>query len=113
MTSDATSVYVSRFYEMDPQFEDVIFGADLRDGMVVLLEDHLLRGELDRMDEKYEMARVREANRWCTVTRLTRSGPLVRFIGLYGDDTKLVRSYHADYAWIVKKDSLAAAGGAA
>jgi hypothetical protein len=116
--SAPTGIYVDRFYEMDPEFDDLIFGTELRDGMVVLIEDSLLRGDPERafrgdtpLGEKYEIARCREANRWCTVTRLSlapRAGyePLVRFIGEYADGTKAIRQYSSDYAWLVKRASL-------
>ena len=42
-------MYVDRFYEMDPEFDDLIFGSDLREGMVVLLEDSMFRGDPELM----------------------------------------------------------------
>lgn len=113
MTEEATSLFVDRFYEMDPQFEDVIFGSDLRNGMVVLVADLTMRGNPERMScDRYEMARCKEANRWCTVTNLhisprSESEPLARFIGEYGDGTKRARSYSTHWAWIVKRESIA------
>lgn len=108
MTESGTnSVYVDRFYEMSPEFEDIIYGSELADGQIVLLEDTLLRGDPERAffdsASRYELARVREVNRWCTVTRLQRHGDLVTFIAEYADGTKMVRTYHGGYAWLVKK----------
>ena len=107
------SLYVSRFYEMDPTFDDLVAGPDLRDGMVVLIEDHLMRGDVDRATgssdqhaASYEMARVRENNRWCTVTRLTHRGELVHFVGEYADGTKAPRTYNEAYYWLVKRASM-------
>jgi hypothetical protein len=103
-------LYVERHYEMDPKFEDVIYGWDLRDGMVVLIEDALMRGDPARMHEPHEGRRVRECNAWCRVEQLRATpgpqDPLVSFMGVYGDGVKRPRTYAASYAWIVKKDSL-------
>src|SRR5690348_203673 len=108
-----TSLYVDRFYEMKPGFEDLRFGTDLRNGMIVLLADHLLRGDPERMNENgYEAQRVKTVNAWCTVSELNvipRFGsPLIRFVGLYADGVKRIRTYDASYAWIVKLDSIEA-----
>ncbi len=106
------SLYVDRFYVMDPEFDDVLFsGAELREGMVVLLEDPLMRGDLDRQDV-YSRNRRDECNRWCVVERLEVrprpefGSPLVRFLARYPDGTKRLRSYDASYGWIVKKGSM-------
>ena len=114
METDAQAPFVSKFYEMDPEFDDLLpSGLYLRDGMVVLLEDHLLRGDEDRADSKWELARLREVNRWCEVSHVVvtprhgdASGPLVEFIGTYPDGTKRKRAYAASYAWLVRKFSV-------
>jgi hypothetical protein len=115
MSEPTVGVYVDRFYEMDPQFEDVIYGTDLREGMFVLLESTTMRGDPERAfgDDtyaKYEFARVREVNRWCQVTMLEfvpRSGyePLVKFMAIYADGTKKPRTYSSHWAWIVKREA--------
>ncbi len=116
MSAEQTSLYVDRFYEMDPEFDDILFsGAEVREGMVVLLEDCLLRADLSR-DDIYNADRARECNRWCTVERVEVkprpdcSSALLRFLARYGDGTKRLRSYDISYAWIVKKDSIGADG---
>jgi len=106
-----SSVFVDRFYEMDPEFEDLLSGRDLKDGMVVLIEDYMLRGDPEHLgsDNRYEQARIRETNRWCTVTnvRLTYGQyPCVTFFAVYADGTKRKRMYAQEYAWIVKLDSI-------
>jgi len=106
-------LFVDRDYVMNPEFDEVLFsGTDLRVGMVVLIEDALMReGSFDR--SSYSEARRREANRWCTVERIeVRPRPehgsaLVKFLAAYADGTKCLRSYDASYGWLVKKDSVA------
>lgn len=102
------NLYVSRHYVMDPEHEDLLWsGADLRVGMVVLIEDELLRGDPGSSDD-YNKSRADEANRWCTVERieLSNSGQLVTFLATYGDGTKRKRAYAASYAWLVKLASM-------
>lgn len=116
------TVFVDKFYEMDPQFEDLIpEGTQLRDGMIVLLEDSTLRSDPDALLSKYDEERMREVNRWCTVSELTvrrrfdrnemgdvidEASPLISFIAIYADGTKKKRTYDASYAWIVKLESI-------
>lgn len=118
-----SSLFVEKFYEMDPQFEDLLpNGTHLKDGMVVLLEDSLHRADPSRINENpYEAEKARAVNRWATVShveviqRWERNdhgeviggySPLVTFVATYGDGTKKKRSYDASFAWIVKLDSL-------
>ncbi|QCB93334.1 hypothetical protein [Cellulomonas shaoxiangyii] len=105
--------YVDRFYEMDPQHDDLIRGSGLADGMVVLIEDHLFRADPDRIStgddwSRYEQHKARENNRWCTVSELHRYRDLVEFVGLYADGTKVPRRYNESFYWLVKKASLEA-----
>ena len=113
--NDAESMYVSKWYVMDPQFEDLVFGDDLREGMIVLLEDSMFRTDLAHIVSGYDQDRADECNRWCEVTQLRvisrtdehgrPSSPLIRFIGRYGDGTKRVRQFDASFAWVVKLGS--------
>lgn len=125
MTTENPTMFVDKFYQMDPAFEDLLpDGTFLKDGMVVLIEDSLSRVEMDRAindDRGYDMSRARENNRWCTVSHVQfRSHPqidyesgrsiglnhLVSFVATYGDGTKTKRTYNVSYSWIVKKDSI-------
>ena len=117
----STSLFVSKFYEMDPQFEDLLAnGKDLKDGMIILLEDSMFRGDPDSTSP-YEQEKVREINRWCTVSQVNiqrrfdtdelgrviqEASPLVSFVATYGDGVKKKRSYDSSYAWIVKLESM-------
>lgn len=109
-----SGLYVDKFYEMDPAFEDLIPGLELRDGMIVLLEDHMMRGDIAHRESPYDISRLKEINQWCEVSgvAVVQRGhdcgysPLVKFLGLYPDGVKRPRTYDASYYWIVKKASL-------
>ena len=122
-----TALFVDKFYEMNPETDDLLAeGTELENGMIVLLEDSLMREDPERVDStalgtRYQQERLREVNRWCEVMNfkvqrrfehddmgsvLTEVDPLVEFVALYSDGTKKKRRYAASYAWIVKKDSI-------
>ena len=96
---------VPMHYTMDPETEDVIFGDEIKIGMVVLRQD----GKLDltmaeRFDELYD---VKIFNRWCTVVDEVRvSNGLVVFKAQYEDGMKVIRESGEHFGWIVKKDSI-------
>ena len=113
-------MFVPRDYIMDPVHEDLLFeGADLREGMIVLIESSLIKENPERVDE-WSRKRVMENNRWCTVLRVnvrerfdhddyghaTRTSPLVEMLCEYPDGVKAKRSFDNSYAWIVKRDSI-------
>jgi hypothetical protein len=116
-------IYMDKHYAMNPEFDDLLpEGTDLKDGMIVLLEDSMMRGDVDRATrDKYEFERVSEVNQWCTVSNikitqrwerddmgrvLSEGSPLVSFIATYPDGVKRKRTYDASYAWLVKKASI-------
>lgn len=104
------SLYVDKWYTANAEFEDIVFGDELREGMFVLLEDDLMRQNLDAMHSSYDTARADTMNRWCEVTQLRTiprpemTSPLIRFVARYADGTMKVRNYDAGYAWIVKRE---------
>lgn len=104
------STITGRFYTMNPATEDVIRGSKLEEGMVVLIEDSILKGDPERAFKNdpsgFGTKRVLEVNRWCKVTDLEVENDIVSFIGLYHDGTKQERRYNQSYCWIVKRDSL-------
>lgn len=122
MNEQTSSIFVDKFYEMDPEFEDLLsHGKHLQNGMIVLLEDSLMREETTSRND-YAAERMREVNRWCEVSQLeiirrydyddqmgsviAESAPLISFIAIYSDGTKKKRRYDSSYAWIVKLDSV-------
>ena len=92
-------------YVMDPAMEDLIRGSELEEGMVVLVEDHLVRGDPEDLKmvslHKSNVRRIFETSRWCMVTKLEQ-GNVMSFIGVYGDGTKIHRQYSDRYCWFVK-----------
>ena len=98
-----SEVFVDRFYEMNPESEDLISGDQLQNGLVVLIEDSMVREDPERADTSaYSMKRLRENNQWCRVTSLRLHGDLVSFIGVYEDGVKRPRTFNQSYYWIVK-----------
>lgn len=115
MTDDTTqiiipSAFVSAHYINDPETEDLIYGDKLKNGMIVLIGDNIMRGDPDREDlNPYEESKIRERNRWALVESLRPSGPyseIVNFIAVYADGTKIPRTYNQSHAWYVKKSSM-------
>lgn len=122
--NDAQSIFVDKFYEMNVEDDELLSTGDkLRNGMVVLLEDSMMRGDpnQDRELSGYDLERLREVNRWCVVSdiEVTRrwqeddmgrvigeTSPLISFVATYPDGTKKKRRYDSSYAWFVKKFSM-------
>lgn len=104
------SEIVSKFYETDPQTDDLLpDGEHLKDGMVVLIESRMLREYVSNSDEvvrPYRQDRIKENNRWAAVSHLVYHGDIVSFIATYADGTKRKRTYACGYAWVVKLDSV-------
>lgn len=104
------SEIVSKFYEMDPQTDDLLpNGWRLKNGMVVLSEARLLREDVDKLSEDsslYWWDKAKERNRWATVSDLSYQGDIVSFVATYADGTKRQRMYSCGYAWLVKLDSI-------
>ena len=112
-------IFVDKFYQMDPQFEDLLpTGYELKDGMMVLIEESLIRETTQKYGEAgyemYQLDRLRENNRWCTVSHIDidtyydegSKRSIVTFIATYPDGTKRKRRYSTSYAWIVKLDTI-------
>jgi hypothetical protein len=105
--------HVGKTHKMNPSTEDVLFGGQLRDGMIVLIHDSSFLGEGPESGEwshPYEEERYLTNNRWCRVTnflpKLSHDPDIISFIGVYEDGTKQARSYHKSFAWYVKKGCL-------
>lgn len=106
------SEFVDKYYEMDPETEDVLDNGTLVvDGMKVLIESPDSRAEIyDGMDSS-EISQARKQNRWATVEHAKvenqkYNGPMLSFIAVYDDGVKRQRTRTVNHAWIVKKDSI-------
>lgn len=103
---------MEQFYEMDPETEDLIFGSQLENGMVVLVNDFFLSridpNKVEDLDSLniHDRARLLTDSQWCRVSSLFNEGDITYFIGIYSDGVKRNRSYHKTFAWIVKKESM-------
>ncbi len=106
------SAFVDRYYEMDPETEDVLDnGTLIVDGMKVLVEDPTYRVDIEKHLSTAEVVRARMRNRWATVEGskvFVDAGekPLLTFVGVYEDGVKRKWSIPTSYAWIVKTDSI-------
>lgn len=100
----------SKFYVMDPLTEVVIFdGTELVEGMVVLIDRTDSREDLPENLDTMKPAQLDTArwnNRWCRVSRIDIRDHNVSFFATYADHTVKKRIVRADYAWLVKIDSL-------
>lgn len=99
--------FVPKFYRMNPKTDDLIpNGKYLMNGMRVLVDSSKQRMNRDSELSDWQEDRALEVNRWCTVGALEMIGDSVRFIGVYDDGSKRMRSYTVDQAWLVKIDSV-------
>lgn len=101
-------IFTPRVHAMDPEFEDVVFGTDLQNGMIVLLQDSLMKGDPEYIANDYDKERLMKCNRWCEVTQFriinrNDDAPLIKFMGVYSDGTKYPRTYDSNYTWVIKK----------
>jgi hypothetical protein len=109
----------SKGYIMDPRDTDLIRGRELEDGMIVLLEDAVMRDEPECPPESpevphtcgYRCQRALKVSRWCKVSKLEKKrnygdNPLVSFVGEYADGSKASHTYNISYFWYVKLDSI-------
>lgn len=97
---------VPKFRQMDPETEDLLPGGNyLANGMRVLFANPDERGRPEDLED-WARDRALERNRWCTVTNLKIKGHSVKFVAVYDDGTKRVRSTAIQDSWLVKKDSI-------
>lgn len=98
-------------YMMNPWTEDLVYGDELRDGDTVLIESGIVRYSIPKNwaeVNEYERVKILENARWCVITKLRRtpgygdSNSTLNFIGVYGDGTKMSRSFSETYAWFRK-----------
>lgn len=107
----------SKGYTMDPRDTDLIRGKELEDGMIVLLEDSMMREEptcTDNAEHKCgsRCHRAFKTSRWCKVSKLEKRMravgelALLSFVGEYADGSKSSHTYNVSYFWYVKLDSI-------
>ena len=98
-------------YVMDPETEDLVYGDELREGDIVLIESGLIRLSIPKNwadVHEYDRLKTLENSRWCVITKLRRPtgyedhNTILNFIGVYEDGTKMSRSFSGTYAWFRK-----------
>lgn len=106
-----TNDFVEQFFEMDPATDDLIFdGTNLRNGMVVLIEDDSLRravSDISSLRDR-DRAQVLRYQRWAKVSCVSIDMQTTRFIATYADGSKRKIAIGTNNAWYVKKDSMTA-----
>lgn len=99
-------VVVDKFYRLDLESDDFVFGTELQDGMIVLA-DVPYRHERDSFNVQHIEDYVLDVrNRWCEVTKrmtLDNDGNIA-FIAVYIDGQKVARRSTKDQGWLVKKN---------
>lgn len=99
--------FVKRHYDMNPDTEDLLFnGTFLKDGMIVLVENPLMRVNMKAGMPEWKQDLANLANRWCMVDHVSFHDASVSFIAIYGDGTKRKRVYGNQAGWFVKLDSM-------
>lgn len=96
---------VPKAYRFNPMTEDLLYGDELMDGMVVLAGPASERYN-EQMPEMYN-AGLPVSNRWCEVSKARQEDDRkIYFVGLYADGQKVVRNTDLTAGWYVKKDSI-------
>lgn len=97
---------VSYYQEYDLETEDLLYGDDLVDGMVVLAVDRTDEERLyaDKTPDTRQGLIIK--NRWCRVSSFRAEGNAIFFIGIYAEGRKRIRMSLSKEGWIVKKDSV-------
>jgi hypothetical protein len=98
-------------YRMNPAEDVILFRDDIREGMLVLIEDRAMRRSYSGGEEE----QLRK-QRFRKVTRLRREplapepgfagGTLLTFIGEWVDGYQEIHRYNVSHGWLVKKDSI-------
>jgi hypothetical protein len=103
----ATSQFVEKYYEMDPDTEDLLDNGSLVvDGMKVLIEDPKFRVGIPNIMKPEQISNARVTNRWATVEQTKIRDRILSFVAVYGDGVKRKVVHPVDLAWLVKKDSI-------
>jgi len=99
---------VGKYETVDPDTEEILFdGLELRNGMVVVIEDVDFRWDVvDDIPNERHGYYLMVMNRWCLVSNVYVRNQKVEFIATYEDGFMLKRTTDVSKSWIVKKDSI-------
>ena len=113
--SDIPEEFVPRVFPMDPEKHELIYGSELENGMIVLIEDSLVKKDAKNRPADgstdtpvwtdYDESSFQQNNRWCVVTDIRRRNDIVQFIALYSDGTKASRRFNESYCWFVMAEA--------
>lgn len=116
-TIDIPSDYVAHTFAPILGQHLFLTGDKLKEGMIVVLGDKLLREDPGKLSPEYpsrkhgfipsehDRARIETSARWALVTdlRIVDGGRVVKFTAVYADGTMRERNYSIDYKWAVRK----------
>ena len=109
---------VEKFRPFDVETEEMLYGEELENGMVVLIET---RCRIDNVLSESEVELtpmgkhdVLTLNRWCRISKIRkpdentpdRNRGAISFMGVYADDTQEIRHSGIHTGWVVKKYSI-------
>lgn len=95
---------IPRYYQMDPETDDLLYADELEDGMMVLIGEP--EGRADETNPEFFGMSLLNFNRWCKVSKLRLNHDIVTFIGVYPDGSKTRRVSDATMTWLVKKATI-------
>jgi hypothetical protein len=101
--------YITKYYEMDPATEDLLFDANYLQNDMVIAADSPLRFDLSQTPASPgDEEQARKFNRWFRVSHLFLSpnDGCVYMLATYADGTKRKLVQSMQYAWLVKKNSM-------
>lgn len=99
--------FVSKWYEMNPGDEDLLFsGKYLLDNMIVLMGDPLCRVEVTQELSEEDLEYAKRYNRWAQITSVSFVSDYVEFLAHYADGTKKKIATNVRRPWLVKLNSL-------
>ncbi len=94
--------FVSKYTEMNPEFEDMMFdGSGLENGMIVLANSDMRRDVSEPLLPA-DFHHARKFNRWCEVSNLVKNASGISFLATYEDGTKHRIDLSLNHAWIYK-----------
>lgn len=110
-SSTEQTEFVDKYYEMDPETEDVLHNGTLVvDDMKVLVESPMHREVIHENMDSANIYNAKTKNRWATVEQskvaLHGNQHVLTFIAVYDDGVKRKIVHGVEFAWLVKKDSI-------
>ena len=100
-------MYLDKYYEMDPNTDDLLFdGTLLRNDMIVVVGDEQFRGDTTAEMTPSNAERIKMFNRWCMVSNLVVGREQIAFIATYDDGTKRKIVCDVRWPWLVKLNSI-------